>query len=771
MTTTLPLNQNWEFRRLDPSAESWRTVELPHSAFVADLDGRNHWFGLCEYRRTLRTIPPPAGTRCVLHVGAAMHTALVIVDGKVVATHRGGYLPFDVDLTDVLAGTGPHELVLRLDNRDNPEIPPGKPFEDLDFCWFSGLYRDVELRLKPALHLTDAVDAAAVASGGVFIRTTAIANGSATLSIQTHVANRSGQPRRGAIRTEVLRHGIVIASALSPMQTVGPDATAAVEQIVTIEQPALWSPDAPHLHEARVTLLDPDGAAIDRTTETFGIRRIAFSRSGGFVINGRPMRLRGTNRHQELPGVGYAVPRAAHFRDARRIKEAGFDYVRLSHYPQSPDFLDACDQLGLVVMGCIPGWQFIGNDAFRTASCQAARDLIRRDRNHPCVVLWELSLNETDMDEEFMARLQAIGHEEYPGDQMFTCGWIDRYDVFIHSRQHGRIHSWQNGDKALVIAEYGDWEYYAGNEGFDQKTGAGVFDRWSTARQFRGDGERGLAQQAANHIAALNDTLSSPAALDGQWAMFDYARGYDPVRAAVGVMDVFRLPKFSYHFYRSQRDASENGAGWSGGPMVFIASHWLPESNLRIPVFSNCDQVELRLNGVPVARQRPARAAFAQHLPHAPFYFDLPRFTPGVLEAIGYIAGEPQARHAVATPSSPAALTLTIDDGGIFPSPGESDVLLAHASVVDARGQLCITDARTVTFEAHDAELWSSSACAAEAGIASAVIRLPSTANGFTLTARTSAAEGAFEAVLRWMRPAPQPKPDFAELAPAPAGT
>jgi len=129
---------------------------------------------------------------------------------------------------------------------------------------------------------------------------------------------------------------------------------------LTVSDPELWSPDRPVLHRAMVMVAGAEGEAVDMATAGFGIRRIAFSRSGGFHINGRRMRLRGTNRLQEFPYAGYAAPRAAHYRDAVRIKEAGFDYVRLAHYPHSPHFLDACDELGIVVMACIPGWQFMG---------------------------------------------------------------------------------------------------------------------------------------------------------------------------------------------------------------------------------------------------------------------------------------------------------------------------------------------------------------------------------------------------------------------------
>jgi beta-galactosidase len=487
-----------------------------------------------------------------------------------------------------------------------------------------------------------------------------------------------------------------------------------------------------------VSVLAPDGTTLDCARERVGIRRIHFSRSGGFVLNGERRRLRGTNRHQEFPRVGYAAPRAAQYRDARRIKEAGFDYVRLSHYPPSPFFLDACDELGLVVMNCLPGWQYLGGELFRKRCFDSARGMIRRDRNHPCVVLWELSLNETEMDEAFISALHRIGHEENPGDQMFTCGWMEGYDVYLRSRQHGGIHTWEQGDHALVVAEYGDWEYFAATAGFDQKTGAGVFASWSNARKFRGDGERGMRRQAWNHMIALNDTLASRGVLDGQWCMFDYARGYDPLRAACGVMDVFRLPKFSYYFYRSQRDAGENGgACWSGGPVVFIASHWLPTSDLVVPVFSNCDHVELRLNGEPVAGETRRETAFTQHLPHPPFFFELPRFIAGTLEATGYLNGRASCSHRVITPGVPAALDLYIDVLGIRPAAGEPDLVMAHAGMRDAGGTLCVTTADEIEFSTDgDVLLIGPSRVAAEAGVASVVLRVPADGRGFTLRAR-----------------------------------
>jgi beta-galactosidase len=691
-------------------------------------------------------MPAAPGARQILYVGAAMHSARVLMDGLERGRHSGGYLPFEIDLTDSLADGQSHTLTLVLDNRDNPDIPPGKPYADLDFCWYAGLYRDVQLRVYPALHITDAVSAGETGGGGIFVRTLEANSQSATVDVRTHLRNASGDAHSITVRVELfLGEKLLSSGASKPLALTGREAVHVGQQLI-VSHPQLWNVDSPTLYHVAVSICSSEGETIDRRTERVGLRRISFSRSGGFQLNGRRVRLRGTNRHQEIPYAGYAASRAAQYRDARRLKEAGFDYVRLSHYPQSPHFLDACDELGIVVMNAIPGWQFIGGEIFQNACYQNAREVIRRDRNHACVVLWELSLNETHMPEAFMARLHAVGHEEMPGDQMFTCGWMDRYDVYIRSRQHGEIHHWQSGDKALVIAEYGDWEFYAANEGFDQKTGAGVHAAWSNSRQFRSEGERGLRQQSFNHQIALNDTLSSPAVLDGQWCAFDYARGYHPMRASCGIMDIFRLPKFSYYFYRSQRHASEGGRNWTGGPVVFIASHWTQASDLRVLVYSNCEEVELFLNASSLGRKRPDVTWMSQHLPHPPFVFDLPVFAPGSLDATGYVGNLACAMHRVSTPASPVLLEVVGDDLGIPPGENETDVVIAHAYFRDEQNALCIEQTGTVIFSIEGAGALAGPAqTVAEAGVASTVLLLPpdAKARGFTLHASCGELRGS----------------------------
>ncbi|HEX8243449.1 MAG TPA: glycoside hydrolase family 2 TIM barrel-domain containing protein, partial [Longimicrobium sp.] len=574
-------------------------------------------------------------------------------------------------------------LAVRLDNRDNPVTGP-KPLHLLDFNTYGGLYRYVHLVVKDPLHITDPILADRPAGGGVFVTYPRVSAQAATVRVQTHVRNDHRDARSLYVRTSLLNlDGSVVVDRSSIPTRLNPGAETNVVQEIEVARPRLWSPRAPHLYVMRSELVS-DEIVVDAEETRVGIRRIEISRDG-FRINGEKMFLRGTNRHQEHPYVGYAVPEAAQYRDARRIKEAGFDYVRLSHYPHSPAFMDACDELGLVVMDSIPGWQYFGPDpAFSELQYRNCRDLVRRNRNHPCVVMWEVSLNETAMPPAFVARTHAIAHQEYPGDQCYTAGWTPGYDVFIQARQHGGCT--REAAHPCVVSEYGDWEYYAMTAGLNQESWQGLAPAESSSRQLRWQGERAMLQQAANFQEAHNANLGTAAFADGLWVMYDYNRGYAPDLESSGCMDIFRLPKYAYWFFRSQRSAGERVANAVPGAMVFIASEWTPASPTDVRVFSNCDEVELRLNGATVERRRPDRNAMSTRLAHPPFTFRLGRFTPGTLEAVGYAGGTEAARHQVRTPGPVERMQVTLDTAGRGPAQGEKDVLFCHAALQDAAG-------------------------------------------------------------------------------------
>ncbi len=725
----ISFNRDWRFfRGEDPAGAAWEPVTLPHTARIEALvtgepgSPTYQWQGLCWYEKRFVVGPETAGKKVYLLFDGAMNVADVWLDGEHLGRHLGGYLPFGFDLTGRLVPGYEHVLTVRLDNTDNPITGP-KPLHQLDFNLYHGIYRDVHLIVKDPLHITDPILADKTASGGVFVRYPEVTPEAALVWVQVHVRNDDAGARRFVVEYVLEDEaGAVVAGATSDPVTLAPGQDTEVVRTLQVLGPALWSPRSPSRYTLRTRLVE-HGAVVDEEVTRIGIRRIEIS-AEGFRINGEKMFLRGTNRHQEYPYVGYAVPDAAQYRDARKIKEAGFDYIRLSHYPHDPSFMEACDELGLVVMNCIPGWQYFNRDDPRFAEIQYenCRRLIRRDRNHPCVILWEVSLNETWMPPEFVAKTQAIAHEEYPGDQMYTCGWTDGYDVFIQARQHGGCV--EVTDRPCVVSEYGDWEYYAQNAGLNQEAWADLAPDEANSRQLRWHGERALLQQATNFQEAHNDNRKTIAFADGLWVMFDYNRGYAPDIESSGCMDLFRLPKFSYHFFRSQRDAAERYPGLASGPMVFIASYWTPDSPTDVRVFSNCDEVALSVGGRLVARQRPDADRLSTHLAHPPFTFRLERFEPGLLEAVGYLDGRPAARHAVRTPGRPARLSVWVDEGGRPFARDGKDVVFVHAALQDEHGTVVPDAWENVFFGTiGGVSLVGANPLSSDAGIASVLVQ------------------------------------------------
>ncbi|HEY8197461.1 MAG TPA: glycoside hydrolase family 2 TIM barrel-domain containing protein [Gemmatimonadales bacterium] len=722
------LDAGWNFVRDDPAGAhrpglddtSWEPVALPHTARIEALipgpagSPEAQWQGVCWYRRRLRVESGAAEDQVLLCFEGAMNVADVWLDGERVGGHLGGYLPFVLDLSGKVKPGREHLLAVRLDNRDNSITGP-KPLAQLDFHVYHGLYRPVYLIRKDRLSITDPLLADRPGSGGIFVTYPHVSRESATVRVQTHVRNGYREKRDVRVRATLRSAGgAVVATATSAAITLQPGADTGVFQELAASRPELWSPAAPRMYSLECETLS-GGLVTDAETLRIGIRRIGISRSG-FTINGEKLFLRGTNRHQEYPYIGYAVSDAAQYRDARKIKEAGFDYVRLSHYAHSPAFMDACDELGLVVMDCIPGWQYFSPEpAFTELQYRNCRDLIRRDRNHPCVILWEVSLNESPMTPEFVARTHAIAHEEYPGDQCFTAGWMRGYDVYLEARQHGGCR--KEKDSRCLVSEYGDWEYYAMNAGLSQDDWGNLTPAESNSRQLRWQGERALLQQATNFQEAHNDNLGTVAFADGLWVMYDYTRGYAPDIESSGCMDIFRLPKPSYHFFRSQRHPAF-------GPMVFIASDWTPASSPDVRVFSNCDEVELRLDGRLLERRKPDRDSMSIRLAHPPFTFPTGGFRPGTLEAVGYVAGRRAARHVVRTPEAINGLTLAFDLSGRGWDRTRKDHIFCYASLRDDHGTVMPDAWENVAFGVTGgATLIGANPFSTDAGIASILVQ------------------------------------------------
>lgn len=752
---TTDFSAGWRFHLGDaPGAEapafadsSWEKVAVPHparlEALVTDKDAHQQWEGLCWYRKTFTLPRRSAGQVVQLRFEGAMNLAEVFVNGQKRAQSLDGYTPFVVDLSDLARDhvLEPVTIALRLDNHASDLTGP-KPLESLDFHLYHGLYRTVSLSIQPPLHLTDEIADNRPAAGGVFVTYPEISETSATIATQASVRNAATKPARFSV-TATLRDlsGRELAHVDSPAAELPPGQTRDVSTRLTLASPKLWSPAEPNLYLLDVAVVSR-GQVVDTKRERIGLRRAALQ-PGGLVLNGKKIFLRGVNRHQEHPYVGNALSANAQYRDAYRIKQAGFDYIRLSHYPQDPAFMAACDELGLVTMDAILGWQYNpGTPEFMANRLAASRALVRRDRNHPSTLFWELSLNETSMTPEFIAALHAAGHEEFPGDQMFTAGWMTGFDLKGTARQHGSTKEFADATFPAFVSEYGDWEYYAQNAGLNQEAWQNLQQVERTSRQLRGDGEVRLLQQATNLQEAHNDNRSTQALADGYWVMFDYNRGYAPDLESSGIMDIFRLPKFSYYFFQSQRDATEVRPGVFGGPMIFIASYWTAQSPTDVRIFSNGEEVELWLNGRSLGRQKPDQNRLTTHLAHPPFTFHVGKFEPGELHAAAYLAGKTVAEQVVRTPRAPHHLALDVDLSG-RPLGRDGDLVFLHARVVDAAGTVVPDAALPVKFTVDgDAQLIGDNPIAAEAGIASILLKTGTHAGQIRLHATAGALTG-----------------------------
>jgi beta-galactosidase len=718
-------NRRWQFQRSDAPFDTAafdpdrsELVDLPHTTRVEPRIVNDQWRGTAFYRKTFTAPKSWRGQTVYLRFEAAMNVARVSVNGKDVGTHLGGWLPFTIDLTPHLRLSRRNEILVRLDNRDNPITGP-KPLAELDFNTYGGLYRGVRLMVKPPVHLSDEMLADTIGGGGLFVTYPTVTSDQAKIAIGANLRNAADRQAVVTIRHRLYDGRAQVGESESE-QVLEPLAVRDDRQAITLSAPKLWSPRSPHLYRLVTEVIDEDGR-VDRSERQIGVRQFAFSADGRLLINGQPTFLRGVNRHQEYPFVGYALSPQAEYRDAKLIKEAGFDYVRLSHYPHSPAFMSAADALGLVLIDAIPGWQFHNPDpAFEAQVLQTCRDMIRRDRNHPSVLAWECSLNESAMPKALVQAFDGVVEQEYPG--AFSAGWQnDGYDIFLQARQH-RLQHYEQPNRPYVVSEYGDWEYYAQNAGFAQDQWGDLKEAERTSRQSLGAGEAALLQQATNLQEAHNDNFTTPAFADGYWVMFDYNRGYADDLETSGLMSLERLPKFAYHFFRSQRPPEERSERFSSGPMVRIASHWTSRSSLQVRVFSNAQEVELLLNGRSLGRSKPDQGRISSNLAHPPFTFEAERFVPGTLEARAFMDGELVAQHRVTTPGSATALCSVLDDGGVPPVVG--DLIFLRAHLLDAHRNPVPDQAAIVTFAPPKGYvIIGPDKATAEAGTASVLVR------------------------------------------------
>ena len=719
----LDMNSDWAFYRGDVSDggspdlddSDWMPVSLPHimQLEAKHCGGNSIYDGIGWYRRYFKLPKKYKDKRIVVSFEGVMKNCDVFLNGKKIARHHGGYVGFLADLTDRIDWNGNNVLAVRVSAEDDPLTPPGKPQDKMDFYYYSGIYRDVKMEITDRIYVTDPLQEDVVAGGGRFVSFSDVTAGSALVHVATHVLNATNRSESLRVVSQLVDSaGTVVAEAES---RIGLDmrSDTTVRQTLEVVDPHLWHPYDPYLYVLRTKVMSKR-KVLDEVAGNVGIRTIKYVAGEGFFINGEKLYLRGANRHQAFPFVGDAASNSMQERDVIGLKRGGYNAVRAAHYPNDPAFLDACDRYGLLVVECIPGWQFYNSDStFVERLYDVCRKMIRRDRNHPSVVLWETALNESRYPVTLANELFDIAHSEYPGDQMYTSGdyfgneqMEPYYDVFY--KQVAKFP--KNGD---VMSNYPE-DFISIKPLLTREWGDGVGEK---PRVSLTENEEEQMRQCRSRIEQLNGKgyfdwcmLDANESMGGHfvWSYNDYARGCEDETLYCGVVDINRYPKFCYYMLQSMRDKSISQPGLYDGPMVHIASYNASadyeSSTTDITVFSNCDAVRLYRNGKLVGEQTraeraPLYGAVVGKGGSPVFVFDAGQYEAGTLYAEALIDGKVVATHGVSTPGRPAALVVDIKHDDIMPVADGSDMIPVYIKVCDENGSLVYDSNQKISIE------------------------------------------------------------------------
>ena len=686
--------------------KDWTVVSLPDGIeyLPTEASGCINYQGEVWYRKHFTPDAVLKGKKLFLHFEAIMGKSKVFVNGKLLTEHFGGYLPVIADVTDVLDWNGDNVIAVWADNSDDPSYPPGKAQDVLDYTYFGGIYRDCWLIAHNNVFITDPNYENEVAGGGLFVAFGKVSDALAEVQLKIHVRNATKNPFSGQVEYMLSQPDGTEVARLSDKIQVKAGRATTVSDRMPVKQPMLWTPSTPTLYNLLVRVLDKEGNVIDGYRRRIGIRSIEFKGKDGFYLNGRPYGkpLIGANRHQDFAVVGNAVANSIHWRDAKKLKDVGMEIIRNAHCPQDPAFMDACDELGLFVIVNTPGWQF-WNDApeFAQRVYSDIRNVVRRDRNHPSVWLWEPILNETWYPADFAKNTRDIVDAEYPypycysGSDSEARGHENFPVYFAHPANMQDASKEIDPTKTYFTREWGD-----------------NVDDWSShnspSRVARNWGEQPMRVQAQHYACPYYPVTSydvlykqSPQHVGGcLWHSFDHQRGYHPDPFYGGLMDVFRQPKYSYYMFMAQRPAVKNDRNAGSGPMVYIAHEMTPFSGKDVTVYSNCDEVRLTFNKggktytYKKDKNRPGMPSPVITFPDVYDFMVDKAFSRTqkqddvYLLAEGLIDGKVVATHKVVPARRPEKILLWMDNEGTDLKADGSDFVTVVAAVADKNGNI-----------------------------------------------------------------------------------
>ena len=681
------MNTNWLFGgQYTSGSESsffddsnFAPVTVPHT--VTRLSWQNWdylaWQQVWIYRRHFngeRLLDPHRpGNRILVDFDGVMVNSTVAVNDQVVSTHQGGYLPFSAELTGKVTA-GDNLLAVIVDSRCLP-VPPvgvGRGPGSVDFFQPGGIYRDVRLRVLPQVFLAD-----------LYAQPADVLGSEPRVDIECAVDSGATTPASGTLLVELFDGQTRIASQATTVKVSSPGTSTARLSLTGFGPASLWSPDSPKLYTVKATLNFP-GLGSHVLSRRIGFREASF-RPEGFFLNGKRMQLFGLNRHQLYPYAGMAMGARVQRKDAEILKnEFNCNMVRCSHYPQSPAFLDACDELGLLVWEEAPGWHNVSTTpAWQDVVVQNVRDMVIRDRSRPSVVIWGTRLNETrDFPGLWAATRKAA--RELDSSRPSSGAMFYHEDVTWNEDVFGY-------NDYATDAKTGNVKLKQPLPGLPYMVTEAVGVEAAKPQHFAWtDPAAWLARQAALHGQAQSQARSN-AGYAGllAWAGFDYASMLGPGPGNVkwaGVADGFRVPKPGAAIYQTQGDPSVR-------PVIIPVFFWEPGGPVPAPsptamIASNCERLEVFIGGTHVASARPAFGSpLYSGLIHPPFLVHLPNRIPKPAPELlvqGFVGGRLAAQLRMSANAARDALVMAVDDTTI--TADGSDATRAVFRAIDTYG-------------------------------------------------------------------------------------
>jgi beta-galactosidase len=661
---------------------SWRTVDLPHDwAIELPFDQKSdtshgfkpvgpgfHTNDVGWYRRTFQLPASDKGRRLSIQFDGVFRDCRVFFNGYLIGHHESGYSSFSYDITDLANYGGDNTLAVRVDVSE---------FEG----WFyegAGIYRHVWLLKTSPLFIPQ---------DGIFVYSQFPGNvprGPATIHLETMLKNGQTNRARAEVEWEILAPDGKSAAHARQSLKLDPWAVLAVADQAKVRAPLLWSPETPSMYTL-VTTVRSEGRVVDRLETPFGIRTVAFDANKGFLLNGQPCVIKGTCNHQDHAGVGAAIPDALQYFRVRRLKEMGGNAVRTSHNAPTPEWLDACDRLGMLVMD---ENRLLGSDAQNLAYLAGQ---VCRDRNHPSVFIWSL------FNEESRQATPEAGRVAQSMQSLVHL--LDPTRLCTAAANEGDVHEGVNG-----VLNVRGWNYYIDAvDSYHQKhpeqpcIGTEQASTLCTRGIYANDPKRGYMSSYDDNGPRWGNTAESwwqvyaarPWLSGGfVWTGFDYRGEPTPyqwpcINSHFGIMDTCGFAKDNFYYYQ---------AWWGNRPVVHLAPHWnwpgKEGEDVDVRCFSNCEEVELLVNGQSLGRKTMPRNSHLQWTV---------KYSPGMLVARGYKGGQLIAEDKVETTGAPAAIKLVPDRTSI--RAGNADASVITVEVTDDQGRRVPVADNRVDFE------------------------------------------------------------------------